>query len=56
MKAAQHKEIFAAVRANVENFIATQGEGELINIEHFDDTMFDLFEALYEKEISRLAA
>jgi len=55
MKAAQHKEIFDAVRANVENFIVTQGEGELINIEHFDDNMFDLFESLYEKEISRLA-
>lgn len=55
MKAAQHKEIFAAVRVNLENFLLTKGEGELINIEHFDDDMFELFEALYEKEISRLA-
>lgn len=54
MKVAQQKEIFNAVRINIEHFIATQGEGELLCVEHFNDTMFDLFSSLYEREIEML--
>lgn len=55
MKVAQHKAVFAAVQANVKIHVATNGEGDLVGIELFDDSMFELFYALYEREIKRLS-
>lgn len=56
MKPAQHDEIFAAVRANLQHYVETQGEGLLLNIDHFDEDMFELFSRWFEKEVARLAA
>ena len=55
MKVAQHKAVFAAVNTNIAIHINTNGEGDLVGIEDFDDAMFELFYALYEREIKRLS-
>ena len=55
MKVAQHKEVFAAVQANVKIHVATNGEGDLVWIDDFTDEMFNKFYALYEREIKRLS-
>lgn len=56
MKPAQHDEVFAAVRINLQHYKDTQGEGGLLNVDHFDDDMFELFSRWFEKEVERLAA
>lgn len=54
MKVAEMKVVFEVVKMNVSVFLDTKGEGELVGLEGFTETMLDKFDQLYEYEVSRI--
>ena len=55
MKALEMKVVFEAVKKNVAIFVATQGEYELVGLDDFSPKMLDMFDAFFEREVSKLS-
>ena len=55
MKALNQKLVLQAVQKNVQVFTQTQGEGELVGLDNFDERMLDLFDALFENEVRKIS-
>ena len=50
MKAVEMKNVFTAVRLNVEIFHSTQGEGSIVGVEGFTPAQLKMFHELLDKE------
>lgn len=55
MKALNQKLVLQAVQKNLSIYAQTQGEGELVGLEDFDEKMLDLFDALFENEVRKIS-
>lgn len=55
MKALNQKLVLQAVQKNVVIYTQTQGEGELVGLDNFDERMLDLFDALFENEVRKIS-
>ena len=55
MKVNQIQKIIALVQENIDLYISSKGEATLVGVEQLSDKEFDLFDALYQKEIIRLS-
>lgn len=55
MKALNQKLVLQAVQKNVAIYTQTQGEGELVGLDNFDERMLDLFDALFENEVRKIS-
>ena len=55
MKALNQKLVLQAVQKNVQVFTQTQGEGELVGLDNFDERMLDLFDTLFENEVRKIS-
>jgi hypothetical protein len=55
MKALNQKLVLQAVQKNVQVYTQTQGEGELVGLDNFDERMLDLFDALFENEVRKIS-
>ncbi len=54
MKALEMNIVFQAVKKNVAMFVATAGEYELVGIDDFTPNMLEMFDAFFEREVSKL--
>lgn len=55
MKALNQKLVLQAVQKNIQVYTQTQGEGELVGLDNFDERMLDLFDALFENEVRKIS-
>ena len=55
MKALNQKLVLQAVQKNLSIYTQTQGEGELVGLDNFDERMLDLFDALFENEVRKIS-
>lgn len=54
MKPTQLKTVITAVRSNVSLLKATKGESPLVGLEGFTEEMLEVFDSLYDVEVSKL--
>ena len=55
MKALELNTVFQAVKKNVAIYIATAGEYELVGLDDFTPKMLEVFDAFFEREVSKLS-